>query len=276
MKNIRIWIIPLLMMIFLAGCRLGTDEASPTLEGNQTLTQAYATINAELTMQPTQTPTETPTPTITETPTLALPTETPTQAVATTAAATAGAPVTTDACNIAGFVQDVTIPDGTEMEPGETFIKTWRLKNDGTCTWNTNYAIVAAGGDQMDGPDTQNLTGSVAPGETIDISLELTAPDEAGEAYSYWLLRSDAGVNFGIGAAGGTIYAQIEVTGDATDDEDATATPTATGEDDDEDETATPTATEEDDSTATSTPEATATSTPIVIVTEQNVPTATP
>jgi len=44
-------------------------------------------------------------------------------------------------CDVAGFVADITIPDGTEMAPGSVFTKTWSLKNDGTCTWNSDYRI---------------------------------------------------------------------------------------------------------------------------------------
>ncbi len=264
MKSIRILIITLFITLLLVSCRGGAGDADQTLEGNQTLTQAYATINANLTQQPTQTATETLTPTMTETPTLAEPSATPTQAAATTAAATTAAPVTVDACNIAGFVQDVTIPDGTEMAPGTEFIKTWRLQNDGTCTWNTSYQVVPASDEQMGGPDALNLTEEVAPGETIDISLELVAPDEAGEYTSSWLLRSDAGVTFGIGSAGGTFYVQIEVTGDAA------PTDTPEGSETEEAGTATlePTATTGD--TPTETP------TPLVIVTEEVIPTETP
>ena len=37
-------------------------------------------------------------------------------------------------CNNAVFVSE-TVPDGTEYDVGESFTKTWRLKNVGTCTW---------------------------------------------------------------------------------------------------------------------------------------------
>ena len=45
-------------------------------------------------------------------------------------------------CDAAAFVRDVTIPDGTIVEPGRDFTKTWRLKNVGTCSWTTAYALV--------------------------------------------------------------------------------------------------------------------------------------
>ena len=66
-------------------------------------------------------------------------------------------------CNDAFYVSE-TIPDGTEFTVGESFTKTWRLENTGTCTWNTNYKLVFNEGDKMGGPSSKNLTQSVAPG----------------------------------------------------------------------------------------------------------------
>ena len=39
-------------------------------------------------------------------------------------------------CDNSAYVSDVTIPDGTEVAPGEAFTKTWALVNTGNCTWN--------------------------------------------------------------------------------------------------------------------------------------------
>src|SRR5690606_15189824 len=75
--------------------------------------------------------------------------------------------------DLATFVQDVTIPDGTVVRPGQAFTKTWRLRNDGTCTWTTAYAIVFTGGNAMGGPAAQALPVSVAPGGSVDISINL-------------------------------------------------------------------------------------------------------
>ena len=77
----------------------------------------------------------------------------------------------------AAYVSDVTIPDGTEVAPGQTFTKSWELLNTGTCTWSEKHAIFFAGGDNMEGPAT-TIHHSVAPGESVDVSVELTAPDE--------------------------------------------------------------------------------------------------
>ncbi len=97
------------------------------------------------------------------------------------------------------FEEDVTIPDGTRMEPGEVFTKTWRLRNDGETTWNKHFDLVFDSGEQMGGPDRQALTEEVPPGESIDISVKLTAPEEEGEYTGLWILEDEVGNPFGTG-----------------------------------------------------------------------------
>ena len=41
------------------------------------------------------------------------------------------------------FVADVTIPDNTVIAPGTTFTKTWRVRNDGNCTWGPGLTFHA-------------------------------------------------------------------------------------------------------------------------------------
>jgi hypothetical protein len=125
---------------------------------------------------------------------------------------------TTVPCDRAAFVTDVTIPDGEEMNPNESFTKTWRLKNDGSCTWTSSYALIFDSGDSMDGPASKQLTsGTVAPGETMDISVNLTAPGSPGTYKGYWKLRNGSGVNFGIGTGGtNPFWVEIEVAPNTT------------------------------------------------------------
>jgi hypothetical protein len=115
-------------------------------------------------------------------------------------------------CDRAAFVSDVTVPDGTEINKGETFTKTWRLKNNGSCTWNNNYDLVFDSGDAMSGPVDLDFTGTVAPGQTIDISVELTAPNTTGTYKGYWKLRNSSNAEFGIGLNGSNpFWVEIEV-----------------------------------------------------------------
>jgi fibronectin type 3 domain-containing protein len=104
------------------------------------------------------------------------------------------------ACDWAQFVADVTVPDGTTFAANATFTKTWRLKNIGFCTWTTSYALVFDSGNNMGGPTSVNLPSSVAPGQTVDLSVDLTAPSSPGHYIGYWKLMNASGVRFGIGA----------------------------------------------------------------------------
>ncbi len=104
------------------------------------------------------------------------------------------------ACDWAQFIADVTVPDGTNYAPGTAFQKTWRLKNIGSCTWTTSYALVFDSGERFGAPAAINFPISVAPGQTVDLSVNMTAPSSAGNFYSYWKLRNASSGIFGIGS----------------------------------------------------------------------------
>lgn len=110
------------------------------------------------------------------------------------------------------FVSDVTVPDGTDFAPGEAFVKTWRLRNSGTTTWTAEYDLAFIRGEQMGGPASVPLSDTVAPGETIDLSVSMVAPTALGNKVGFWQLRNAQGVLFGGGAeANEPIYVQIDV-----------------------------------------------------------------
>lgn len=98
-------------------------------------------------------------------------------------------------CNQAELKSESPIDDAT-YDAGDTFTKTWNLKNIGTCTWNTNYKAVFISGSSMGGPASKALTASVAPGETLALSVTLTAPSSAGTYNGVWNLQDDTGTNF--------------------------------------------------------------------------------
>lgn len=148
------------------------------------------------------------------------PTQTPIPATATSVPAT-NTPVPTNTplptattvsyCDWVTFIKDVSIPDGTRLTAGETFTKTWRLKNRGTCTWTSDYMLVFTGGEQMGGTTAVRLPGNVAPGQTVDVSITLTAPANRGHYTGYWMLRSPSGVLFGYGeSANKAFYVDIK------------------------------------------------------------------
>ncbi|HEX5840296.1 MAG TPA: NBR1-Ig-like domain-containing protein, partial [Anaerolineales bacterium] len=180
----------------------GSPTGDRALWGNPVLVRPGVTT--------TPTSTATATATATGTPATATPTSTGT--------------VAPSACDRAQFVigGDVTIPDGTVMNPGQTFRKTWRLKNVGTCAWTTSYQIVYYSGERMNGPMSAAFPANVPVGATYDFSLDLTAPTTPGSYRGYWMFKNANGALFGIGAqANKPWWVDIRVSG-------TTTTPTAT------------------------------------------------
>jgi hypothetical protein len=91
------------------------------------------------------------------------------------------------------------VKDGTIFLPGTEFTKTWRLKNIGGCTWTKEYDLVFVDGDGMNAYATVPFTDTAVPGETIDLSVKLRAPDKGGSYKGFWQLRNANGIVFGYG-----------------------------------------------------------------------------
>ncbi len=102
--------------------------------------------------------------------------------------------------NRLGEIKDVTVRDDTQMQPGETFIKTWALENKGTCVWTPGYSLAFAAGYQMGGVSPIPLGATVSPGESAEVSVQLTAPQVNGKYRGLWMLQDEAGKRFGHGA----------------------------------------------------------------------------
>jgi len=102
-------------------------------------------------------------------------------------------------CNSAKFVSDVSIPDDTVINPGAAFTKTWRLENNGACTWTIGYSLVFSNGDLMGGPITIQFSSAINPGDTVDLSVNLVAPTGAGTYQGNWKLSNETGTLFGTG-----------------------------------------------------------------------------
>jgi hypothetical protein len=129
----------------------------------------------------------TTTPTIPPTPEPATLTPTPGSSVTPTA----------EACVAdSTFVRDITIPDGAAITPGNIFVKTWRVRNSGTCPWGEGYVIIFVRGDRLATVSTAPIP-LVEPGQVADISLAMTAPQAPGQYVGIWQLRSAEGARFG-------------------------------------------------------------------------------
>ena len=110
------------------------------------------------------------------------------------------------------FIEDVTYPDGADVSPGMLFTKTWRVQNTGTHAWTSGYSLVFEGGEAMGATASLQFTKNVVePGEIIDISVDLIAPEVIGTYQGYWMLRNLEGKLFGAGDLSQPFWVKIDV-----------------------------------------------------------------
>ncbi|MFT3892310.1 MAG: NBR1-Ig-like domain-containing protein [Anaerolineales bacterium] len=232
-KNPRqVMLIFTIAALTLAGCNVGATPA-PTVDVNAINTAIVGTTVAQLSLQFTQTAQAQPTaaPALTDTPvnlpTFSLPTvsggATPTTSgalptisfnttqvantpvagftqLASPVPAGGATPVLGDACHNSSYIADVTVPDGTVFKPGVDFVKTWTIKNTGTCSWDEGYVFAWIAGDKALDPYSikfQDKKDFISSGTSTDISVNLTAPLEPGKYTATWKMQSDTGYYFG-------------------------------------------------------------------------------
>jgi hypothetical protein len=178
--------------------------AEPTRSEDIVYTQAAETISAMLTQTAVagtglftnEPPSATPTST---SPSTQPPTATSTS-IPPTATPVPPTPTPTPLpCNWVKFVKDVTIPDGSVFPPNAVFTKTWRLKNIGLCTWTRDYMLVFDSGERMEGAKAVQIGKNADPGESVDLSVDLIAPQKDGTYRGYWKLSTPDGQIFGMG-----------------------------------------------------------------------------
>jgi hypothetical protein len=216
-RNAELLLVVLLLFLLTLACNMPGNEPAPTEDPGLVYTVAAQTLEAQLTQNPGATlpPATQPGQPATPTATLgAVPTNPPSQATSAPTNTPIPASPTPKPlpCDRVEFVEDITIEDGTEIAAGEPFEKIWRLKNVGTCTWDSGYDLVFDSGDRMGAPDAQQLTtGTVAPGQEIDLKVALTAPDNPGKYRAYFKLRNSDNVVFGLGDKNKPFWVEIKV-----------------------------------------------------------------
>jgi Ig-like domain from next to BRCA1 gene len=183
----KIYFYTLLMSVLLTSCAGASTELTATpVDIGAIQTSVFQTVVAPITQTAAA---FTPPPTVTEVATLTLePSQSPTPA---------GTP-TPIICDQMLFVSDVSVPDGSTMTAGQEFVKTWKVKNTGPCTWTTNYSIVFSYpvNGQMGGKSTP-LAAEVPPNTEAEISITLKAPTKPGTYSSYWVLSNNNNFTFG-------------------------------------------------------------------------------
>ena len=208
-----LWISFLVVPLIIASC--GPVQSAPTPDISFVQTSAANTVIANFTASAAA-PSSTPLAALTTAP---APLETQTPATPATLVAVSptllpgGVTATQGLCDHYTWdpaTIDVTIPDGSQMTPGQQFVKTWKIKNDGICTWGAGYKMVYAGySDQMSGI-AQPINGVIGPGQEVEISVQFKAPTKAGEYTSAWTMQNANGIRF-FGPGAKPIFVKIVV-----------------------------------------------------------------
>jgi hypothetical protein len=132
-------------------------------------------------------------PTASPTLTVVTPTYTPTVDIT----ATLETPAVANPCYNLLYLEDRTIPDGTEMKPNEVFTKTWYVQNSGGCAWAPGFTFAHFGGDPMEGEPVV-LTEPIPAGAKRELSIKLVVPTgQTGLIQSSWRMTDENGVFFG-------------------------------------------------------------------------------
>jgi len=213
----------LIVVLVLTSCNVAAG-AEPTVDINAMNTAIVGTTVAQIADQGTQTalaaptntsaPTDTPIPLPTldlltadpnALPTFSLQSPTPgglpgfTQVAPT--AASGATQALGDACSNNVFEADITIPDGSVLDPGFDFQKIWKIRNTGNCLWDEGFRLVYIGGSSPD-LDPPNFTFTkasdfVSAGEAVNIGIWLTTPCQPGQYEGHWRMQNDQGYYFG-------------------------------------------------------------------------------
>ncbi len=185
-------------MLTLAACSPGS-QAAPTIDANTVYTQAAGTVMAQLTQAAALTPSATATtaPSNTPEPTKAVEqpsAQAPLPTLATTPIPVASATKALPADRAEYLGQGVA--DNTKFDPGANFTMMWKFKNTGATTWTTSYLMRFYTGDQLGAPATVKFPKEVKPGDTVELSVNMRTPNNAGSYNSIWVLTNADGLNF--------------------------------------------------------------------------------
>lgn len=190
----RTLVASLLTVLLVASCAPAPSAPTPDAELIQTSAAQTVVANFTLTaaaFTPTGAPAMTDTPAPVDTTAAGVATNTPTLLPGGVTAT----PILCDALTFDPATVDVNVPDNTPMQLGQQFVKTWRVQNNGSCTWGAGYKLVFSYGSQMSGVP-QPFTGVVGPGQEVELSVNFKAPTQAGTYFSAWQLSNAAAKPF--------------------------------------------------------------------------------
>ncbi len=112
------------------------------------------------------------------------------------AAASEATPTQAPCSAEARFLEDLTIPDGSIIRPGDEVDKRWAVENAGTCDWGPGYVLVRVSNDELSGPAEIDLYPARA-GTRAVWQVIFLAPLIPGQYLSEWQAQTPDGTRFG-------------------------------------------------------------------------------
>jgi hypothetical protein len=98
--------------------------------------------------------------------------------------------------NMLGFEDDLSIPDGTEVSPGQKITKRWLISNQGSCNWNQAYSLQLISGLAL-GAETNQQLYPARQNTNAVLEIIFSAPDNPGRYNSWWQAYDPDGNRFG-------------------------------------------------------------------------------
>jgi len=96
----------------------------------------------------------------------------------------------------ARFVSDITVEDGTNVNPDQSLVKIWKMRNESSVAWPENTRLAFVGGDKLSSVEAVGVP-AVEPGNEVDIAVDMVAPSKPGRYVGYWRLAAPDGTRFG-------------------------------------------------------------------------------
>ena len=209
--NLRFFFFSILIAILLVACGASPTPGEATPDVAAVRTSAAGTVVSQFTLTAAVF-TVTPAPP-TEPPQTQAPNATATQTTLPVAQVTNAEGTVVVLCDKYSWdpaTVDVNVPDNTTMTPGQDFVKTWKIKNIGSCTWDAAYKLVFSYGDTELKGQAQPLAAAIAPQQEAEVSVQFTAPTLPGTYTSYWTLQNGKSISFQ-GNDNKVLYVQIVV-----------------------------------------------------------------
>lgn len=94
------------------------------------------------------------------------------------------------------YLQDLTIPDGSLIAPGDRVDKRWQVRNSGSCNWDQRYSLRLISGDDL-GAGASIVLYPARAGSEATLQVLFTAPQEPGTYACQWQAANPDGTPFG-------------------------------------------------------------------------------